>query len=429
LTTLTVLTLLRIKDGAFPITQAPDLFEELLDLLEEVAFEGWEATDTDDHPDTPIVTQRQLTNVLIEEGSNQFASLQPKQGQRNPSLGPQQRPGDIILAVTNIVRNLSIAVENHDYMAKHERLMGIMLRLCCLKRPSADSTPLPMSPSLSLNDLITVRKDTVHLLINIVNAIHLSASPSSPSKAELRNARRVYELLASYLIDPTEAVGPYACLLLSGVPTHIHGHKPPSTIDSALEVFTRFSHSDDNRLVLCKAIPQEWLWTTLEALVHRLPMDSSDFQVIMRAEWLAYLERIIMSIYSIAFFAPPAIKKKLKVNRQLSFTKVFLRLIKKLSIYSPPDARMHFLVALRRSIEALKLVDDAGDSFDASPSTMPTLSFGMGYGEHGEARVEKGMGLLSGYQEEITWGLMTQRDVDELTFAELVSLVRIEPSP
>ena len=78
-------------------------------------------------------------------------------------------------------------------------------------------------------------------------------------------------------------------------------------------------------------------------------------------------------------------------------------------------------------IQALKLVDEAGDSFDVTPSTMPTLAFGMGYGEHGESRVEKGMGLLSGYQEEITWGLMMQREVDDLLFTELSSLVRVQP--
>jgi SWI/SNF chromatin-remodeling complex subunit SWI1 len=429
LTTITILTLLRIKEGAFLISQIPDLFEELLDLLEDVAFDAPEETDEDDHPDTPILTHHELMNMLIEEGNSPFASLKPKQGLKDPSSGPTQRPGDIILAITNIIRNLALSTENHDYLARHERVFGLMLRLCSHKRPSPSEAPVPLSPALSLNDLVVIRKDVVYFLINIVSAVHLANTPSSPSPAEMRRARRAYELLVSYFIDPVEAVAPYACLLLTSIPAHLANSKPPLAIDSALEVFTRLSLTDDNRLMLCKSIPQKWLWSTIEALVHRLPLDQSDFQVVVRSEWLGYMERVIMSLYSIAFFAPPAIKKRMKTDRQLCFTKVFLRLIKRLSIHTSPEIRATFAVALRRAIETLKLVDDAGDSFDASPSTMPTLAFGMGYGEHGEAKVEKGMGLLSGYQEEITWGLMVQKDMDDLVFSELASLVRVEPIP
>ncbi|KAI0704912.1 hypothetical protein BC835DRAFT_1315745 [Cytidiella melzeri] len=428
LTTFTVLALVRIKEGAFVLSQAPDLFEELLDLLEEVAFDGFEDSEEEGHPDTPIITHRALMNTLVEEGSSPFASLSPKQGLKEPSSGPQQRSADIILAITNIIRNLALAPENHDYLARHDRLLCIVLRLCSLKRPAANGLPTPLSAALSLNDLIIIRKDIVHLLVNIGPAVRLSSTPSSPSPLDMRRARRAYELLASYFIEATEAVAPYACILLTSLPTHLHGSKPPLMVDSALEVFTRVTHSDDNRMTLCKSIPQLWLWSTAEALVHRLPLDNSDFQVVGRGEWLAYLERVIMSLYSICFFAPPAVKNRLKTDRQLCFTKVFLRLMKKMSIHSSPDSRGNFSVALRRAVETLKLVDDAGDSFDTSSSTMPTLTFGMGYGEHGEARVEKGMGLLSGYQEEITWGLMVQ-DMDELVFSELVSLVRVEPNP
>lgn len=424
LTTFTLLTLVRVKDAGFPLAQAQDLFEELLDLVEDVAFDGSQESSEDDHPESPIVTHRQLIHILTEGDDGEcFATQKRKQGIQDSSRGPSQRPGDIILAATNIVRNLSLLTENQDFLAKHPRLYTLLLRLCCLKG-STDS-PTPLSRSLSLNDIITVRKDVINTLVNIASTIRISASPSAPTATEIRNARRAYDLLLSYIIDPAEAVAPYACLLLSGVPTHIHGHKPPSIVDTALEVFNRLSHPDDNRMLLSKAIPQAWLWTAIEALVHRLPMDNSDFQVIIRAEWLAYVERAIMAIYSIAFLAPPSVKKRMKTDRQLSFTKVMLRLIKKLTIYSPHDARVHFQVSSRRAVETLKLVDDAGDSFDSSPSTMPTLAFGMGYGEHGEARVERGMGLLSGHQEDITWNLMLQRDLDDQMFSELVSLVRV----
>ena len=85
----------------------------------------------------------------------------------------------------------------------------------------------------------------------------------------------------------------------------------------------------------------------------------------------------------------------------------------------------HYVVAEDGTV--LRLVDEAGDSFDLGPSTMPALAFGMGYGEHGETRVEKGMGLLSGYLEDVIWGVGMGREVDEPMFSELTSLVRVQP--
>ncbi|THH02915.1 hypothetical protein EW026_g62 [Hermanssonia centrifuga] len=426
LTTFTILTLMRIKDSGFPVVQAPDLLDELLDLIEDVAFEGMEDIDPDDFPNSSIITHRHLMNAILEEGSQPFASLKPKQGLRDPGSGPQQRPGDVLLTALNIVRNLSLSAENQDYLARHSRLLGIILRLCSLKNPVDLLYPAPLSPALSLNDLILARKDVIYILVNISATVQLS-STDSPSSA-VRNARRAFDLLASYLVDPVDAVPPLQCLLLNGAPTHIHASKPPSTLDTALEAFTRFTHPDDNRLVFARAIPPEWLWCMIEALVHRLPVTDHDFQVMMRAEWLAYLERIVLSLYSIGFLAPPKVKKRVKTDRQLAFPTVMLRLIRKLTIGSPADARPHFVVSVRRAIEVIKLIDDAGDSFDSSSSTMPTLAFGMGYGEHGETRVEKGMGLLSGHQDEVTWGLMMSRDVDDQMFSELSSLVRVEIS-
>ncbi|EKM60949.1 uncharacterized protein PHACADRAFT_83217 [Phanerochaete carnosa HHB-10118-sp] len=422
LATMTVLTLVPYKQySGFPISQTPDLFEELLDVLEETAFSEPEEDMPRNAPYKPIVTHRHLIKGLIEEGTDPFASLKPKQGFKDAKVGPGQRPGDIVIAITNIIRNLAIHHEiNAEPIAKHHRLLSLLLRLCSLKPTSSDSVPTPLSPVLTTNDLVTIRRDVVNVLLHIGFAVRFSTS-------NLRDARRAIELCASYLVDPVDAIPPWPLLFSQGLPANLHPPKPPTIIDTALETFTRLSHPDDNRQVLFAAIPESWFWELLESLVHRLPIENNDFTVIQRGDWLAYLERVMMAIYSIAFLASPALKQRVKTNRQLAFTKVMLRVIKKFTIYATPETRVHFAVAVRRAVEALKLVDEAGDSFDVTPSAMPTLTFGMGYGEHGESRVEKGMGLLSGYQEEITWGLMMQREVDDLLFSELSSLVRVQP--
>lgn len=420
LTTMSILSIMPFKHTGFPIAQAPDLFEELLDLVEDVAFDGPEEELPRDAPYTPIVTHRQLINDLVEEGSGTFAGLAPKQGLKTSSHGPGQRPGHILLAATNIIRNLALHLDNLDIMGKHDRLLSMLLRLASFTPSDNGGPPTPLSAALSIHDLVTIRKDVVHIILNIGNAIRLSPT-------DVRDTRRIFDLLASYLVDPTEALPPFQCLLQHSVPSHMQPPKPPTMTDIALEAFTRVSHPDENRQALSAAVPRDALWTLFAALVHRLPVDNGDFQVVARAEWLAYLERVVLALYALAFAAPPPLKRRIKADRALAFAKVALRCIKKLTVLAPNDARLHFAVAARRLVETLRLIDEAGDSFDVSPATMPTLAFGMGYGEHGEARVEKGMGLLSGYQEDITWGVMMTRDLDELMFAELSSLVRVQP--
>ncbi|KAI0335418.1 hypothetical protein GY45DRAFT_1431031 [Cubamyces sp. BRFM 1775] len=450
LTTFTILTLLRApgQDRGFPIVQAPDLLDEMVDLVEDLAFDGAEdeGYGSDEEGEVPIVTHRELVNAILEEGTKPFAALDKTQGARDPNHGPRHRPAEVILAALNIIRNLSVAADNQEYLAKHEKLLPVLLRLCALAPPGKHATPLPASPVLSLNDLITIRKDVMNILLNI--ALHVTLSPASPSKELLLTVRRAFEVLASYIVDPAEAISPFQCILQTGIPPAVHQPKPPALADMALETFARFALPDDSRLVVARAAPRAWLWALLEALVHRLPVADSDFQVIMRDVWLTYVERLIMALYALAFLAPPALRARARRDARLGFAKVMLRLVKKFTVHAPHELRHHFAISVRRAVEAMKLIDDDGaDAFDPSAgagasggagagvggagaggggAAQPALAFGMGYGEHADGRIERGMGLLSGYQEDITLGLMMHPElVDAMLFSELESLVRV----
>ena len=125
-----------------------------------------------------------------------------------------------------------------------------------------------------------------------------------------------------------------------------------------------------------------------------------------------------MAIYSLAFLAPPEIKKRLKADRSLGFKSVMLRMIQR--FLSTQDARTWFIICIRRSIEAMKVLDDGEDSFDTSKSVgAPVLSFGMGYGEIGENGPERGTGLLGGHRLLDT----VIRDWRWLLRAQLVAMV------
>lgn len=426
LTTFTLLTLMRgpQKDLGFPITQCTDLLEEAIDLLEDLAFDDEDDLSVENLP-PHVVTHRELTNLILEDSNRPFAALDPKPRARDSSdWGPRPQPADIILTTMNIIRNLSNIPENQEYMAKHDRLISICLRLCCLNYSKGPS-PVPLSPVFTLPDLLAVRKDVIYTLVNLAGFV-LFPSPSNPSPHTRCNVIRAFDLLSSYIVDTVEAVSPFAIIMMTGLAPAVHQPRPPSLVDAALEVFTRLVLPDDTRQLFSIVVPSDWLADYMEALVHRLPLTDPDFQVLMRETWLGYIEKVLLSIYTIAFLAPPQLKKRIKTDRSLAFPKVILRLSKKLLLLSQvPEVRGHLASVVRRAIEIMKLVDDAEDSFDTSQSVTPMLSFGVGYGEFNETRIEKGMGLLSAYQEEITWGLMLQRETDAQMFEELESLIRI----
>jgi SWI/SNF chromatin-remodeling complex subunit SWI1 len=398
--------------------QCVDLLEEVLDLLEGRAFEGVEdlsALDSLEHH----LTNRELVNALHELESEPFASLELRQGSKDPTLGPRQRPGNIILTITNILRNLSFIPDNCNFLAQQERMIDLLLRVCAVT--TKDGKPAAVSPALSLVDIITIRKDALHTLMHLAGFLHFS---DPPSKVTSTIVTRIFQLIASYLVDPAEAVSPVGCLQLAGIVGNL---KPPYLADVALEVFTRLVQSDVNRKVFSRAIPDVSLRRLFVSSVHRLPVVDADFQLMVRERWLSYMEKTIMAIYSLAFVCSPELKKQIKGDRSLGFKGIMLRMIQKFLMNPNQELKQLFAVSTRRAIEAMKLLDDCEDSFDTAEATPATLSFGMGYGEVGDSGTEKGTGLLGGHRE-LAWDMLMLREVhiDGVMFGELESLARVE---
>jgi len=425
LTTLTVFSTMRAQNpgSGFPIHQCPDLLDDCLDLVEELAFgepeKGPEPNFTD-----KIFTNRALIALVEDIQSQPFAALETPQGTKDPSLGPQQRPANHILCIVNIIRNLSTLSDNTEFFANHPRLVNIFLRLCTVEQADG-KPPLPVAKVLSLSDVLMVRRDTLYILTSLAGSINLSVN--STSLTTLRLARRTFELLSSYLIDPEDSLPPLASVQLAGVvPTP--GLKPPVLVDVALEVFTRFSQSDNNRQVLSKIIPQPMLWLLLRSLVHRLPITDSDFLLMHRELWSSFVEKTVMAIYSLVFLSPYELKQKIKNDRRLAFKNVLLRVAQKvLAVMPNPDGRGLYVIPVRRAVEAIKLLDKAEELVDKSEPTMPVLSFGMGFSDGGDSGMEKGTGMLGG-NRDVAWDMFMLRDVfqDDVLFNELDSLVRIE---
>ncbi|KAF8633935.1 hypothetical protein AX15_001119 [Amanita polypyramis BW_CC] len=415
LTTLTLLSTMRgpTQGTGFPIMQCVDLLEEILDLLEEVAFQ--DAQDPPAEDEASFMTNRELVNIVIDDESRPFAALTDQQGKKDSHIGTRQRPANVILAISNLLRNFSLIFENAKFMSQHDRVLSILLRLC--STTNTEQGIRPVSPALSLSDLVALRKDILYTLVNIAPFIEL-AQNGQTFVITPTTVKRAINLVSSYLIDSAEAVSPYGLVQLTG------SLKPPSLADAALEVFTKISQTDSNRQVIAQVVSHRSIRRLFESLVRRLPVVDADFQIVMREIWMGYIEKDLMAVYSLAFLAPPSVKQVLKKDRRLGFKNVMLRLIRKFLWY--PDHK-NFMVAARRAVEAMKVLDDGEDAFDTSQSVTPMLSFGMGYGEAGESKVEGGTGLLGG-QREMALEILMHPDVatDEIMFRELESLARVD---
>ncbi|KZV63284.1 hypothetical protein PENSPDRAFT_691766 [Peniophora sp. CONT] len=422
LTTMTMLSILRSGSTGFPLHMAGDVFEELVDLLEDVAgFEGVE--DVDDVGDEleDLVTHAQLTQTVLDEGNKLFAPL----NREEPMRAPGPRPADTILAIVNILRNLAGPTTNAEIFGRHSRALSILLRLCGVQRTPKGGLK-PMSSALNLTELASVRRDTLYLLLSIGRELVLAPTLSSaPSPTSLRLARRTFSLLSSFLLDPSAE--PPSILFTSGIP------RPPPLIEAASDAFCAVAQPDTTRRVLARAVPRKWLDGMFRGLARRLPIADMDFRMMQEEAWLGYVERCGMGLFTLAFIAPPSLRKSWRNDRTLALGRVFGKMVKKLTVGVAPAMKPYWTVCARRAVETLTLLENEDDAFGdpvQSGGEGQVLQFGMGYGDSEDEKGSGGMGsgMLAIMSDEVLWGVLQQKEVmqDDGMFQELVNLVRQE---
>jgi SWI/SNF chromatin-remodeling complex subunit SWI1 len=423
LTVLSVLSTMRGQspDTGFSLQQCDDLLDELLDLLAEQAF-----ADVDDvyNEAETFWTHRELVGFVHDQELQTFSDVPRTKGLLAPGGGPKPSAADIVSAILNLFRNFSLTGENQRFMGQRPDVLGLLLRICSLSgsgpsKSTQGNAPSPASPALSLPDVVKARRDVLTIISNLVPFTNLASHT-----ARIRTS--LFELLASFLVEPHDLSSPSGVVIQSSA-SNAGNVRPPLVVDLALEAFSKLAQPDTNRLALSRGIKLPWLWSLFSSLVHRLPVSSEDFAITMRMHdtWLSYIEKVVLSIYSICFLASPELKTKIKTDRTLAFPKLILRMVKRFVSINHPDARQYFLVSSRRAVEALKLIDEGGDAFESPQSSGPMFAFGMGFGESDAKQAETGIGLLAGFQDDVTWSIMMMPHLDDVMFAELDSLSRI----
>ncbi|KAG9033559.1 hypothetical protein FRB95_014637 [Tulasnella sp. JGI-2019a] len=463
LSTLVILSAFIGRDGnaGFPLERCGDLVTVLLDLLEEVAFEGMEEespvkedelrVDSEKAPPRSW-THQELMKAAKEDGLDMFASTgsqgvggdgSGKLARRTPR-GPDDRPEETILAVLQIFRNWSMWPPNAEILAKETRTTDVIMRICCLEGDlytnsvSTSSAPLPLSPVLTLVGLVKVHDHAIHYLASLADHLRYRVQlPQTPP--------RIFRLAAAYLTSAGAAVTPSQAS--QQLPQRNPGilAMPPVSSDLAADLFSRFTHLDEHRRVLVRVIHKDEIMSLFDSLTRMLPVSQEDYSVMSslqpsREPWVGYAERVMLCIYSLVFLAPPELKTRKYMNRP-GIASVIMRLAKFYMRCVTPEGESFmpryergsqhpYMVISRRAMEALRLLDSPKDCLaEESASTSASMpTFGVGYGEPdamGFKAGDDGVGMLAGAWQNVLEEMMFCPGVEDDFFSEIESLVRL----
>jgi hypothetical protein len=431
---------------------------------DELEEEGW-----DENEDVPIRTHRELVRMAAEMGLGMRAKGlawdgsevvgkgikiegesggesgeegdvkmgEVEEGGASPSYTDVAPPGmtrsDVVITIVRLLRNFSIGPENCTYMTRDgSKLVDVLAGIVGFRegkrRSGNGEDPLgfvgdgrwengvevaitPLSSALTLPQLLRVRKDVLHTISNLAPHIRLSASSPTP--------RRLFTLLASFLLDPTD----------TRAPVQLYQHLLPQrrfslTTDLALDALSRIAQLDSNRSVFQRTVPPVVLHASFGALVKMLPAEPNDMILLIRSEpWMAYVERVALGLYALACCTPGSVRRDIRTQRTTGAA--VLRMMCRLAQYEPPSGdkvgawtqRNPFACVVRRVIEALRVIDEPEEGGNAEVIGWPVRGV--------KVEGDKGAGWLAGVGAEDALVMMVIEGMDPVTFEDLEVLTRV----
>ncbi|GAA6062401.1 hypothetical protein JCM10212_006187 [Sporobolomyces blumeae] len=352
----------------FPLARCRELYEELVDLLEETAFgfDGDAEQDAgrrDEGPrgETEPRQYRDLFRTIVEEaGRVPTEDDEEEDRDRTIRLADEGltplRPSDVLLSILNILRNFSIADDNAILMGRDPVLLDVLLKVAHLplKKRGGPKDGIRWPVRVAPSDSMTIRKDVLELVTSFGLEVRLEGRP-------LATARRLFDLLAFFLLD-AEQVGKLAFDLSSAPGSASRLSQPPSLriapyVDLALAAFARITLPDTNRTMISRLAPQGTLERLFDSLMRLLPISEPDFQILTNHAGLLYVENLAMALYNLAYVASPELKMSLRSRP--GYIRGLLRVVKRLSGASP-EAMSHFQPLTDRCIATLSLLSSLG---------------------------------------------------------------------
>lgn len=422
-------------DGILPLEHCMDLWEELGVLLEETAF-GEDGLDgireRDEVQGASKGKQRRIVQSdLVSRAGDELASSSVARSLGDTNL-PRGRPARttrrtaLVLKTVTVIRDLALQRENHAVVARDYALFETLLQLC---QPSMagiavndetgqlEQDDQPESERLlSVFELLSVRQDTLHILSALALEINLAASTCPPTLLPA-----LIDYIGSYLTDPTVDLYPQGA---GNENNALEKVKLFATVaDMAIDAFAQLTVRDSNRALLPTLVGEDDLFELYETLARLLPVTEADMRWIQLQRWQSLVEHVALSLYSLAFAAPPALKARLRASRssQQVLPHVFRGIVRAGSTpMSRSMAQNPYGVLPRRLAEILSQLDDRDDD-DAVG-----LTFGSGFGESKSTgkrkrKVVRGGSWLAG--EDRLWAVLAAvAECDEVTWEELEQL-------
>lgn len=391
----------------FPLSRCRDLYDELVDLLEETAF-GYDDDLHDDQDqrggttaqaDSPPQTYPALFQLITEEAGSSSPS-DPDERNRIAQLADLGhtpiKPVDILLSVTNILRNFSIAEENSQVMGEDEHLLDVLARIANLplkqsnqEKEVGDRKRSRWPVRVTSSDSMILKKDVLELIANFGLRVRLEDHESS-------TARSLFDLLSFFLLDADRHRHTYFDLSQTpgsaGRLTQPHLVKIAPYLDLGLAAFSQITLLDSNRSTISRLSYSSSLERLFGSLIRLVPVSESDFQVLTSESGLTYVQNLIMSLYNLVYLSPPELK--LELRKKPAYFRGIMRVIRRLSGTGASDtAAQTFQPLIERCISLLHLLN-----------TLEGVTMGSSGMESSEV---PWWGLsMSGWEEEEEFGLL-----------------------
>lgn len=296
---------------SMPLPMCEDLLEELLDLLDDVAFKS-NVTCESDRQDQPLTDDPSSSGFchMIAHAIDEAARLLPldlsiedsEDSDEDSDLRPPIGQVEIIFSILNILRSFGMTEESGQYIGRTARSVSLLTDLCELGNPK--SKILRQSLRLTTLDKLRIKREALQILSDVGHGIDLEEQSDHTVLALLRIV--LFFLSDSpHQIDrsPFEGEGNYG--LKAGQEVNLTTQLRlrslsivPSHVDAAMSLMSKVGTLDGNRRRIEESLSNSKSGFVLEQLIETLtkliPVTGEEMLLVvsedetrMRAEILA----------------------------------------------------------------------------------------------------------------------------------------------
>lgn len=320
---------------AFPLVHAPELFEELVELFDDVIEDRLHDTDADAMPPpSPWRTGALPTSHRVFAALAQEDDLRLQADAQKVKVPTAFKRSDLAISLLGLFRHYALQDDNVKLVASSDSILGNLIRLCDFdERPNR-------TLRLTISELLTIRKDVLEIFNDLALEIRLTQLPGD---AGVRALMR----LISFFLEPPDPSAP------SDQPS-FRQHRP--YVDLAVAALSKLAVADPARAIIGAALPVRRIRELIDTVMTLLPMTPRDFEAMANEAALVFIESLAMSLYSLVLLAPSDIRQQLR--RSAAFGRTVFRIAQRMYAVHPEDfQRNPYAVLVTRCIDILVAVD------------------------------------------------------------------------